>query len=207
MSMILDGSAGLTTPGVVNTAGETIATTLAVTGASTLTGAVTAATTLAVTGVTTLTGGLNAALPVLSGGTGVTTSTGTGNNVLSASPTFTDTPLSTTAASATNTTQIATTAFAYGTLSNSANGYTKLANGVIIQWGLMASSGDTSITTVTFPITFPTAFRSITGQQNGNAGSDLYGNGWKLTATSTSSVNIKNSTGGTNGWYWIAIGI
>jgi hypothetical protein len=68
--MILDGSAGLTTPGVVNTAGETIATTLVVTG------------------VTTLTGGLNAALPVLSGGTGVTTSTGTGANVLGTSPTL-----------------------------------------------------------------------------------------------------------------------
>jgi hypothetical protein len=68
--MILDGSAGLTTPGVVNTAGETIATTLVVTG------------------VTTLTGGLNAALPVLSGGTGVTTSTGTGAVVLGTSPTL-----------------------------------------------------------------------------------------------------------------------
>ena len=34
MSMILDGSNGLTTPGVVNTAGETIATTLSVTGAA-----------------------------------------------------------------------------------------------------------------------------------------------------------------------------
>jgi hypothetical protein len=71
MSMILDGSLGLTTPGVVNTAGETIATTLSVTG------------------VTTLTGGLNAALPVLSGGTGVTTKTGTGAVVLGTSPTLT----------------------------------------------------------------------------------------------------------------------
>lgn len=69
--MILDGSNGLTTPGVVNTAGETIATTLSVTG------------------VTTLTGGLNAALPVLSGGTGVTTKTGTGAVVLGTSPTLT----------------------------------------------------------------------------------------------------------------------
>jgi hypothetical protein len=68
--MILDGSNGLTTPGVVNTAGETIATTLVVTG------------------VTTLTGGLNAALPVLSGGTGVTTKTGTGAVVLGTSPTL-----------------------------------------------------------------------------------------------------------------------
>ena len=36
MSIVLDGSNGLTTPGVVNTAGETIATTLSVTGATNL---------------------------------------------------------------------------------------------------------------------------------------------------------------------------
>ena len=48
MSMILDGSLGLTTPGVVNTAGETIATTLAVTGASTCTGTGKFATTIGV---------------------------------------------------------------------------------------------------------------------------------------------------------------
>lgn len=77
MSVVIDGTSKVTTPGVVNTAGETIATTLVVSGTTTL------------TGVTTLTGGLNAALPVLSGGTGVTTSTGTGANVLGTSPTLT----------------------------------------------------------------------------------------------------------------------
>ena len=35
MSVVIDGTSGVTTPGVVNTAGETIATTLAVTGVST----------------------------------------------------------------------------------------------------------------------------------------------------------------------------
>jgi hypothetical protein len=38
MAITLDGTSGVTTPGVVNTAAETIATTLAVTGVSTLTG-------------------------------------------------------------------------------------------------------------------------------------------------------------------------
>jgi hypothetical protein len=60
----LDGTLGITTPSETNTG------------------------TLSVTGVTTLTGGLNAALPVLSGGTGVTTSTGTGAVVLGTSPTL-----------------------------------------------------------------------------------------------------------------------
>jgi hypothetical protein len=50
-------------------------------------------------------------LAVASGGTGVTTSTGTGSTVLSASPTFTGAPLAPTASPGTNTTQIATTAF------------------------------------------------------------------------------------------------
>ena len=65
MAIVLDGNLGITTPSETNTG------------------------TLAVTGVTTLTGGLNAALPVLSGGTGVTTKTGTGAVVLGTSPTIT----------------------------------------------------------------------------------------------------------------------
>ena len=65
MSVVIDGTLGITTPSETNTG------------------------TLSVTGVTTLTGGLNAALPVLSGGTGVTTSTGSGANVLGTSPTLT----------------------------------------------------------------------------------------------------------------------
>jgi hypothetical protein len=60
---------------------------------------------------------LASALPVTSGGTGVTTSTGTGNNVLSNSPTFTGTPALPTGTTAVtqsagnNTTALATTAF------------------------------------------------------------------------------------------------
>lgn len=50
-------------------------------------------------------------LPVSKGGTGVTTSTGTGNTVLSAGPTFTGVPTAPTAAAGTSTTQIATTSF------------------------------------------------------------------------------------------------
>jgi hypothetical protein len=64
MPITLSGTTGITTPAIADTG------------------------TLSVTGVTTLTGGLNAALPVLSGGTGVTTSTGTGAVVLGTSPTL-----------------------------------------------------------------------------------------------------------------------
>jgi hypothetical protein len=66
-----------------------------------------------ITGVGVLTAGAwNATtIAVANGGTGVTTSTGTGSTVLSASPTFTGTPLAPTAAVSTDNTQIATTAF------------------------------------------------------------------------------------------------
>jgi hypothetical protein len=50
-------------------------------------------------------------LPVVRGGTGVTTSTGTGNVVLSASPTLTGNPIATTQTVGNNSTRIATTAF------------------------------------------------------------------------------------------------
>lgn len=51
-------------------------------------------------------------LPVTRGGTGVTSSTGTGYNVLSVSPSLTGTPTAPTATVGTDTTQIATTAYA-----------------------------------------------------------------------------------------------
>ena len=65
MAVTIDGTNGVTTPGVVNTAAETIATTLAVTGAATL------SSTLAVTGVTTVQAG-TAALPAIVSTTGTT---------------------------------------------------------------------------------------------------------------------------------------
>jgi len=60
---------------------------------------------------TTDAGSFSGVLPVVNGGTGVTTSTGTGSTVLSASPTFTGVPAAPTASFGTNTTQLATTAF------------------------------------------------------------------------------------------------
>lgn len=65
-------------------------------------------------GAINLTSEVTGTLPVANGGTGTTSSTGTGSVVLSASPTFTGTPLTTTAAADTNTTQIASTAFVVG---------------------------------------------------------------------------------------------
>jgi hypothetical protein len=90
-------------------------------------------------------------LPVVNGGTGVNTSTGTGSVVLSASPTFTGVPLSTTAANGTNTTQIATTAFVNNsvTIATASLGTmsTQNANAVAITGGNINSLAVTSFGT------------------------------------------------------------
>lgn len=81
------------------------------------------------------------ALPVASGGTGVTSSTGTGSNVLSSSPSLSGTPLAPTASVATNSTQIATTAFVTNKLATlGASFRNKLINGAmqINQVGLVS---------------------------------------------------------------------
>ena len=65
-----------------------------------------------------LTSHISGTLPVANGGTGVTSSTGTGNVVLSVSPTLTGTPVAPTALADTSTTQIATTEFVTSQASN-----------------------------------------------------------------------------------------
>lgn len=104
-----------------------------------------------ITGVGTLTAGTwNAnTIPVAYGGTGVTTSTGSGNVVLSASPALTGTPTAPTAANGTNTTQIATTAFvnsavvaATGSLGTMS---TQNANNVSITGGTINIAATTAI--------------------------------------------------------------
>jgi hypothetical protein len=98
-------------------------------------------------------------LAVANGGTGVITSTGTGSVVLSASPTFTGTPLSTTASTGTNTTQIATTAFVQNQIGAIAAGVSSFSAGstgltpatstsgaVTLAGTLVAANGGTGIT-------------------------------------------------------------
>ena len=73
MTITLNGTSGINTPGVVNTAAQTVATTLAVTGAATL------SSTLAVTGVTTL-GAMGSS--VITSGTSQASTSGTSAKVL-----------------------------------------------------------------------------------------------------------------------------
>ena len=81
-----------------------------------------------------------------------------------ASPALTGTPTAPTAAVATDNTQIATTAFVKSVVASSGsftqsltqNGWTKLPNGLIIQWSNYHQAKDTRVTK-NFPIAFPSA--------------------------------------------------
>jgi len=82
-----------------------------------------------------------------------------------ASPALTGTPTAPTASSGTNNTQLATTAFActmaggstIPALSNSQNGYMKMANGIIIQWGVGTIRNGFNA----FPLTFPNSVFTV----------------------------------------------
>ena len=143
--------------------------------------------------------GLSSTLAVASGGTGVITSTGSGSNVLSASPTLTGLPLAPTASSATNTTQLATTAFSYGSLSATANGYTILPNGLIFQWGKQTGQSGT----ITFPIAFPTACLNVVAGLYESTNYCTY----PMAITTTYFTYGSNGPGGWAGIRWFAIGI
>jgi len=82
-----------------------------------------------------------------------------------------------------------------------ANGYQKLPNGAIIQWGYNAPS------TVTFPIAFPNACRSVVAtQDNGSGGSGLT---VRCVSPNTTNFILGSDVCCTNiakNRYWIAIG-
>jgi hypothetical protein len=132
-------------------------------------------------------------LPVANGGTGVNASTGTGSVVLSVSPTFTGTPLSTTAANGTNTTQIATTAFVNNSVTIATGSLgtmsTQNANAVAITGGTITGITDLTVADG------GTGASSITANSVilGNGSSALSGN---LVAPGTSG-NVLTSNGTT----------
>jgi hypothetical protein len=80
------------------------------------------------------------------------------------------------------------------------NGYQQLPSGWIIQWGFAASwgSGDG---TITFPIAFPVACRSV---QATHLGPDSQF--WSARSLTTTSFVIRTSSGANSGYWWLAIG-
>lgn len=122
-----------------------------------------------------------------------------------ASPALTGVPTVPTAPAGTSTNQVASTAFAMGAVAESfdesitANGWTELPNGLILQWGNTSdTSGDKS-----FPRAFPTACLTLVGNQHPLAND---GNGVTFTILSTSKFRVQVGAVGGDTVYWMAIG-
>ena len=156
-------------------------------------------------------------IPVANGGTGVTTSTGTGSVVLSASPTLTGTPLAPTAAPGTSTTQIATTAFvqnvagALGTMSS------QNASSVAITGGTINGTtvGATTPAAGTFS-TLTSASAAITGGTISgasvygtaiSAGSFVVGSVYTIAVVGTTSFTSIGASANTVGITFVATGV
>lgn len=123
------------------------------------------------------------------------------------SPAFTGTPTAPTAPAGTNTTQLATTEFAHGLVSKTANGYTKLSNGLIIQWGTVGNRADSYSTTdriTNFPISFPTTCLLVISTHDtsySNSAAPVYTS--NASSWTTSSFTELYTLGRT---VWVAIG-
>jgi hypothetical protein len=135
----------------------------------------------AVAGTTVLT------LPATSGTVVTDSASQTLTNKTLTSPAITGTPTAPTAAVGTNTTQLATTAFAYGSVLFSGAGYARLPNGLIVQWGTAVGNNNLVIF---LPITFPTAaFPSIITNGDYNNSQATCGSRGETTSTITVGTN------------------
>ena len=150
---------------------------------------------------------LGAALPVLSGGTGVTTSTGTGNNVLSASPTLTGTVAGASLSLSSLTSGRVTYAGTAGLLQDSANllfnGTTLTANtiGAFTLAGTVAGGGN-QLNNVIIGTTNPLAGAFTTLSASGSANNlatfnSTHANGlyvsWKTSGTDRAYIGSASS--------------
>jgi hypothetical protein len=116
---------------------------------------------------------------VANGGTGVTSSTGTGNVVLSVSPAFTGTPTAPTATSGTNNTQVATTAFVTSALSTSGlpsqsgnSGKFLTTNGTTASWA--SSSGGVPYSGASGAVNLGNYNLTVYGIKIGTSGTDNF---------------------------------
>ena len=86
----------------------------------------------------------------------------------------------------------------------SGNGYTRLVNGLIIQWGSFVASGSAG-SHLTFPITFPNGYLSFTLSQNiGVVTTGIQPVG--QANITQGGVDIYNGNAGANYIFWIALG-
>jgi hypothetical protein len=168
----------------------------------------------AVTHLTSLT--LGAALPVTSGGTGVTTSTGSGNVVLSTSPTLVTPILGTpTSGNLANCTGVSLTAGVSGTLpiANGGTGATSAANartaldvpstggtGATGTWGINISGSAASATTATSATSATTATTATTANAL-NTGNNYQVNSIGVGTAASGSAGEIRATGNVTAYY------
>ena len=89
------------------------------------------------------------------------------------------------------------------------NGYQKLPNGLIIQWGGIARGSSTNVIAVNFPITFPNSCLGVVISSDSAGGSDGRVTRTKNIVTSGFSSVLDSFTNTTDSNYnehWIAIG-
>ena len=122
-------------------------------------------------------------LPVVNGGTGVTTSTGTGSTVLSTSPTLATPILG--VASATSVNKVAITTPSTGATLTIVDGKTLIANNSLTLAG-------TDATTMTFPTTSATIAR--TDASNNFTGDQTLATGNLIIGTLTKGIKFANTT-------------
>lgn len=92
--------------------------------------------------------------------------------------------------------------------SSIANGYQKFPGGIILQWGafaVAATAGAVGSTDVSFPIAFPTAFRSLVGMMSTNDPSQRF-TGFDIGNTNKTKARFTYVTPTANSIYWIALG-
>jgi hypothetical protein len=149
-------------------------------------------------------------IPIASGGTGQITAS-TAFDALKQSSTDTyqgviELATNSEALGGSDTTRAVTSAGLASSKSLSASGYMQFPGGLIIQWGSAAAWVFETDTTVTFPLAFPTACRSVS--LNATIASQTQDTAVNLRSLSASNF-VGTNGGGSNtntGIYWLAIG-
>lgn len=94
------------------------------------------------------------------------------------------------------------------TQSKGSNGYCKLSNGIIIQWGRQGSMGNGTSKTITFPTAFSSANYSISGATSYVQGAGDKRSSWYVNGFSSSKfvLNSRFEQSSSNTIYWCAVG-
>lgn len=103
---------------------------------------------------------------------------------------------------AANSVVVSTNTFTLGTSSITANGYTRLPNGLLYQWGKLSANSTNSV--INFPTAFTTLYSITVTPQNSAYDTSHF---TMVLTTSTTSANVKTSNVTSINVYYTAIGV